>query len=151
MALIRRKREPYEELRCRRWEEDIGWFHSLVIVPEKELHESGYRCMSFVAYNEHNEPIVKIGGGSDVLHLGGIGGWNDDLAAIRKNGNPPWSIDCLPNGCLRVFNNRRLRVGPDLSSMELFYEELKEGRELRREVPFEKEGSHGSFVDMIEP
>jgi hypothetical protein len=39
----------FQNLPSRKWNEDIGFFDSLVILPTKEIHDSGYRCMDFIA------------------------------------------------------------------------------------------------------
>ena len=55
-------------------------FHSFVIIPverdgEIDLHDSGWGCMEFCLVNNDLEPIGKVGGGSDVVNLDGIGGY----------------------------------------------------------------------------
>ena len=44
-------------------------FGSLVILPTRRKHDSGYRCLDFVAC-EKGEPLYRLAGGSDVLNLG---------------------------------------------------------------------------------
>ncbi len=100
---------------------------SLIILPgsEKDIHDSGYRCMSFIVVKD-NKAIYQIGGGSDVLHIEGIGGYGYDW--LTENKHAPvkvkpksWSIDCLPkSGLLRLFNNKKMICGNSLSSMEIF-------------------------------
>lgn len=48
-------------------------FNGVVIIPTNELHESGFGCMKFALIN-HGEVVGCVGGGSDVIHLNGIGG-----------------------------------------------------------------------------
>ena len=114
--------EEFMELPHREWSEDIGEFQSLVILPTENLHDSDFRCMEFVAIAEKGRPICRMAGGSDVIHLGGIGGQNRQF-------NPApigWSIDCLKtSGLLRVFCHQPITAGPDLSSFELFVVEKK--------------------------
>lgn len=55
--------------------EEIGEVDSLVILPEKHNHDSGWRCMSFVTI-QNGVPTYRISGCSDVINLGGIGGYN---------------------------------------------------------------------------
>lgn len=143
-------RQDFEKLPSRKWNEDIGMFGAIIILPsrtiaeldsEKEyskavakrlqgepfehLHDSGYRFMDFVAEKD-GWPICKLAGGSDVIHIGGIGG--DNLSNHSTTGFPKtvppvaWSIDCLPkSGLLRLFAPRHLlRAGPSLSSFELY-------------------------------
>lgn len=53
----------------------IELFNSLVIIPTRHKHESGFMCMDFVAVDHKDEPICRLSGCSDVLHLDGIGGY----------------------------------------------------------------------------
>ena len=109
----------------RGWSEDIGIFDSLVILPSKTKHDSGFRCMDFVACLK-NEAFCRLSGCSDVLHINGIGGFGYDWT--KKNSGCPklipivdWSIDCLPkSGLLRLFSSKKLRCGCALSSFEIF-------------------------------
>jgi len=116
-----------------RWDEIIE-FHSLVILPTKRKHDSGYRCMDFVAVNKDGEPICRLSGGSDVMNIDGIGGygyqWLDKYNKCPDKVTPvSWSIDCLPkSGLLRLFgykvdNGRYCRTltnSPALSNFEVF-------------------------------
>lgn len=107
--------------------EEIGEVDSLVILPEKHNHDSGWRCMSFVTI-QNGVPTYRISGGSDVIHLGGIGGHNiksTDRIKSQTVPNADWHIDCLPvSGLLRIFSgNYKLFVGESLSDFELFYKE----------------------------
>lgn len=107
---------------------------ALIILPEEHNHESGYRCMSFVVI-QNNIPTYRINGNSDVIHLGGIGGWNFSGMQNSKQGflrmsskvvpNAEWQIDCLPkSGLLRLYSMKYLlKAGRNLSSFELFYHE----------------------------
>jgi len=139
MDITKMSRREFYKLPHRKWNEDIGGFDSLVILPAKtdvpgllkyhikrlgakifglpepsvyeikHLHDSGWRCMDFVACRG-NEPICRLSGWSDVLHIGGIAG--------KGSG---WTIDCLPkSGLLRLFcREGRLRVGLAVSSFEV--------------------------------
>jgi len=73
------------------------------------LHDSGYRCMSFIALDKKAQPLGRIGGCSDVIHVDGIGGYGYKWTE-RTSGVPTqvpvsaWMIDCLPrSGLLRIF------------------------------------------------
>jgi hypothetical protein len=109
------------------WKEDIGLFDSLVILPAKRLHDSGYRCMYFIACIR-GVPKYKLAGGSDVLHIDGIGGYGKDW--LKKYGTCPalveptaWNIDCLPkSGLLQLFTHGKLSTSPALSSFEIYTE-----------------------------
>lgn len=107
--------------------EEIGEVDSLVILPERHYHDSGWRCMSFVTI-QNGVPTYRISSCSDVIHLGGIGGHNiksTDRIKSQTVPNADWHIDCLPvSGLLRIFSgNYKLFVGASLSDFELFYKE----------------------------
>jgi len=98
---------------------------NLVILPLKTRHDSGYRCMDFVACNG-DEPVCRVAGGSDVLHIDGIGGmgnWNPRIEYPRTVPTKAWSIDCLPkSGLLRLIVGHafKIKCGMALSSFEAY-------------------------------
>lgn len=111
-------------------------FNSLVIIPVEneggtiDLHDSGWGCMEFCLIDRNNEPIGKVGGGSDVVKLDGIGGYGYDW--LNKYDHVPnhipihsWSLDMLPCGYLRVWARTTLFINDRLicSNMEVFAEE----------------------------
>ena len=117
------------------WGQDIIC-SSLIIIPGSgdKLHDSGYRCMGFIVVNEKNEPLGYIGGGSDVIHIGGISGGGirtrNYTAFAELVPRISWSIDCLPkSGLLRLFargkNSTTLCCAPPLSSFEVFLNDSK--------------------------
>ena len=110
---------------------EIGEIDSLVILPCKHYHDSGYRCMEFVTI-QRDKPTYIISGCSDVIHLGGIGGYNcqkvSTILSERMNTKKipivDWRIDCLPvSGLLRIFCDKKIYIGASLSSFELFFKE----------------------------
>lgn len=121
-------RKDFMALPQKAWDEDIGPFQSLVIIPERYYHDSGFRCMTFIAVDNKNRPFCCLGGRSDVIHLDGVGGFGKDWTK-RYNGVPnlvppsSWNIDCLPkSGLLRLFTNGTLTTGTVLSSFDLYSE-----------------------------
>lgn len=119
------KRSEFEALPSRNWNEDIGEFDSLIILPKRHLHDSGYRCMDFVAVRDF-KPVCRLSGCSDVIHIEGIGGlgyrWLERFGEYPKSVKPiGWSIDCLrTSGLLRLFTGRKMLAGEALSSFEVF-------------------------------
>jgi hypothetical protein len=120
-------RKEFEGLPHRKWDETIVC-NSLVILPgrAKDLHDSGYRCMDFVAII-NREAKYLLSGCSDVIHVDGIGGYGDNW--LKKYGTSPnkipvsgWSIDCLrKSGLLNMWpNSGRIKCGPAWSSFEIF-------------------------------
>jgi len=111
-------------------------FKSLVIIPVEnedgkiDLHDSGWGNMSFCLIDTNGEPIGKVGGGSDVVNLDGIGGYDADW--LSKYDRLPrlipihgWTLDLLPCGYLRVWARKHLFINDRLicSNMEVFAED----------------------------
>lgn len=100
-------------------------FDSLIIIPERYKHNSGYMCMSFAGCNG-DKAVCIMGGGSDVIHFDGIGGygkwWNGVGSEIpEKIPIKAWSIDCIPCGYLRIFTGTcKITMGSMLSSFEIY-------------------------------
>lgn len=118
------KRSQFEELPHRKWDEVIEGVTGFVILPRKTHHDSGYRQMDIVPIKD-DKPFCRCGGCSDVLHLGGIGGYNK-MYENTKVFPYDFNIDCLPvSGLLRVFmNNYTMTIGVDISSLEIFCKEV---------------------------
>ena len=111
-------------------------FNSLVVIPVEnedgtiDLHDSGWGNMAFCLIDKNDEPIGKVGGGSDVVNLDGIGGYGYDW--LNKYDKVPshipihsWSLDMLPCGYLRVWARTHLFLDDPLicSNMEVFAED----------------------------
>ena len=116
----------FKNVRVRGWNEDVGKFDSLVIIPggSRSLHDSGYRCIAYCLCRD-GKPICLTGGGSDILHINGIGGYGKIYNTIpREIPVISWRIECLPkSGYLHLFiHEHELTCGPDLSSFEVFAE-----------------------------
>lgn len=117
-------RKELLELPRRKWNENIGEFNSLIIIPTRRIHDSGYRCMDFVSVL-NGEPTYLLSGCSDVIHIEGIGGLAHNW--IQKGGvhelvtPTDWSIDCLKkSGLLHIFCHKKIIAGEALSSFEIF-------------------------------
>ena len=127
MRVDKMSKYDFKNVRVRNWNEEIGEFDSLVIIPgnARDLHDSGYRHITYCLCKD-NEPICLTSGCSDVIHLDGIGGYGLDW--VTKYGHIPqnippsgWSMDCLPKtGYLRLWGNSSLTSGIDLSSFEVY-------------------------------
>ena len=119
--------KEFYALPLREWNAEIIC-NSLIILPgrTKDLHSSGYRLMDFVAVLD-NEPLCRLSGCSDVIHIEGLGGLGDNW--VEKYGHVPkmipptgWSMDCLPkSGLLRMFTGSPLiKCGAALSSFAVY-------------------------------
>ena len=121
-------REEFEKLD---YFEPTGDFNGIVIIPTNEMHESGYMCMKF-ALMDHWEVVGCVGGGSDVIHLNGIGGYGkyENYKEALKTGlvkRVDWSIDCLPNGLIRLFCSSKLELDDIIcSDFNLYVKESEE-------------------------
>ncbi len=128
-------RKEFEALPRASWDNhEVGEVDSLVILPTRRKHDSGYRCMEFVTIQK-GKPTYIVSGCSDVIHLAGISGDNvghhnfdrDMLYERIDKGISPrvcWRIDCLPvSGLLRLFCEKQLYIGQSLSSFEVFFKE----------------------------
>lgn len=120
-SLSRMTRKEIENVPSREWSEDIGEFDALVILPTRDIHDSGYRCMDFVAC-VGDTPIRRLSGCSDVIHINGIGGYGKWKGLLPQLVEPiDWSIDCLKvSGLLRMFSQHKLTCGTALSSFEIY-------------------------------
>ena len=109
----------------RRWDEEIGEFDSLIILPTKHIHDSGYRALDFIA-THYEKPICRLSGCSDVIHIEGIAGmgykWLERYGRCPDKIKPrDWSIDCLAkSGLLRLFAHHKMVCGAALSSFEIY-------------------------------
>ena len=99
-------RAQLKKLPERKWGDDVAPFNSVIILPTRRTHDSGYACMDFIGCRE-GKAIVRLSGCSDVIHFDGDG----------------WCIDCLPKSqLLQYFNFKgKIKVGQALSS---FYVEV---------------------------
>jgi hypothetical protein len=94
MDITKMTRKQFEALPHRKWDENII-FDSLIILPRRSLHDSGFRNLDFVAVKE-SEPICLLSGCSDVIHVDGIGGtgqWKGYVVDTIKSSM--WSIVIL--------------------------------------------------------
>ena len=126
MSIFEMTIEDFKNLKWREsWCSDVPEFKSLVILPTGEMHDSGYMMMDFIAVDANNEPIMRISGCSDVLHINGIGGWGNWRSGMSfpKYIEPTeWSLDCLPCGLLRLFTRKFMTCGTAVSDFEVYTE-----------------------------
>lgn len=123
MDVFKMTKEDFEKVPARcGYSKDVGEFHTLVIIPQDYAHDSGWMCMDFVAVDKAGEPICKLSGCSDVLHIDGIGGFGKrNLGELPRFIEPKgWTIDCLPCGYLRLFSRSTMTAGAALSSFEIY-------------------------------
>lgn len=111
---------------------NIGEVDSLIIIPTRRKHDSGYRCMEFAAI-QNGEPTYLLSGCSDVIHFGGGGGYNVFGGDIKKYAKRvkekigpinDWIVDCLPvSGLLRITCRHKIIVGASVSSFDIYFKE----------------------------
>lgn len=97
-------------------------FNGCIIIPTKEMHDSGFMCMKF-ALVQHDKVVGCVGGGSDVVNINGIGGYGKDYMSAITSQKVDWRIDCLPNGLLRLFSNHWLSIDDIICSNFALYTE----------------------------
>ena len=86
-------------------------FNSIVIIPDASIHSSGYRNMNYVLVSKDGEPMFRLNGPSDVLHLNGIGGFGVEYEGGGLVAACGWRIDCLKtSGYLRLFSRDGLHL-----------------------------------------
>lgn len=115
-------KKELENLPIKNWN-DIGEFDSLIILPTKQTHDSGFQCMDFIVVND-GTPFCKLSGGSDVIRITGIGSYGVWTA---KKGIPTlippkrWSVVCLKKSKLiRLSCENKLEAGYLASSFNLY-------------------------------
>ena len=90
---------------------------SLVLLACHTKHESGFAHIDAVAVDAYGEPICRVAGASDVIHVGGINGQNKQRGLYGI----PWSIDCLYKS--KLFHlfvpGSSIQVGASVSSLEI--------------------------------
>jgi len=102
-------------------------FDSFVVLPERYKHDSGFQCMSFILLNK-DKVVGKVGGGSDVFHLNGIGGYGKNPLKYTFNKRIDWNIDCLPKSKLLRFWSFQYNLSCDeisLSDFSIYIEEKR--------------------------
>lgn len=102
------------------WEPDMK-FDRLIVVPQENIHDSGYSTMSYVLVKE-GKIVGKIGMASDMLHIDGIGGygeWWPDHGIPTMIPVRSWSIDCLPSSkCVCLFcGNHHMKLSRDFDGI----------------------------------
>ena len=106
------RREELLSVPKRKWDDVIYGVDVVYIIPSGRKHDSGYACMDFVASFNGNKgkPMVRFGGGCDV---------------VRLNGNH-FRIDCeYPSRIIRIWNDRTsFSISHDISTID-FVEESK--------------------------
>lgn len=127
MAIEDLKKEDFENLPHRKWDEEIIC-DSIVIIPMDYVHDSGFLCMDVIAIIDE-KPVFRCSGCSDVIHIDGIGGYGlsiydsvECMKRIKSRMKPvtAWSIDFLPCGYMRLFHSGKIKIAPALSSLEIF-------------------------------
>ena len=86
-------------------------FTGIVIVPMDYKHDSGFQCMKYILLN-HWDIVGVVGGGSDVMHINGIGGYGKEPNyKTRMVKAHDLRIDCLPKSkCLRLFSDDEMEL-----------------------------------------
>lgn len=98
-------REDFEKVPHRKWNEEVRC-KSLVLLPLRTKHSSGFRNIDLIAVDAKGEPICACSGCSDVIHFNGIGGYEIASKFYNDVVNAEFKIDCLgKSGLFRIFLN----------------------------------------------
>ena len=101
-------------------------FRAIIFVPMEDVHDSGFRIMKFVLANE-NKIVGVVGGGSDVAHINGFGGYGKNFKESLKTDmvkRIDWSLDCLRESHLmRLFSSYGCTIDGFIGSGFCFYPE----------------------------
>lgn len=86
-------------------------FNAFVIVPMNYKHDSGYQCMKYILLDKF-DIVGVIGGGSDVIHFNGIGGYGKNPDYVKRLVKAhDIRIDCLSKSkCIRVFSDEYMEL-----------------------------------------
>lgn len=97
---------PIEDFKKLEFQRPTGHFDSFIIIPTGEMHDSGYGCMKFALFNGEKY-VGCVGGGSDVIHFNGIGGYGRSWIKMPKEVPVvDFCMDLFPNGLFRVFSSK---------------------------------------------
>lgn len=130
MNLLNLTREKVADILKEKYEfHPYDRFKSMIIVPNGEIHDSEWQCMSFIFLDEKDEVKGVAGGYSDVVHMDGIGGYGIDEIWSRSVPPKGWTIDCLPCGYLRLWSKGLMTIVDAyvLSSFEVYSVSSQEG------------------------
>ena len=115
MKISEMTRKEFKEVPARKKFNQTIICDSIVLLPvlPKEMHDSGFRVMDFVAVDILDEPICRLSGCSDVLEVNWF---------ARNAEGERWAIDCLDrSGLLRLFcHNYKIVCNEALSSFQLY-------------------------------
>lgn len=122
MNIFDMKKSDFKDIKRLSTLDRISGFNSVVLIPTTQKHDSGYMCIEFV-FCKDGEPIAKSFGGSDVLHIDGIGGYGLFKGFIPDKIKPNgWSLDCLPCGYFRLFGKSQNMSADGVSSFSVYAE-----------------------------
>lgn len=101
-------------------------FRWVIIVPMKDIHDSGYRCMKFIV-GDGADIYGVIYAGSDVVNPNGIGNYGKtlDIMSSIRSGLVPYlglSLDCLvESNCVRIMVSKPCELDSFIGSNFIFY------------------------------
>jgi len=98
-------RKNLEDVPLRRWDEDVGCFDSIILIPMKKLHEdSGFTLITLVGCRD-GQAVQRLSDCSDVIRFLGVG----------------YKCECFPKSRFLQFwvSRKQLRVSNALISIEI--------------------------------
>jgi hypothetical protein len=104
-------RKQLKELPERKWGTEVAPFDSIIILPTRRIHDSGYACMDFIGCR-NGKAIIRLSGRSDALHLQG----------------DSWNMDCIPKSQLLQFFNFKGKIKAGVAVSSFFVEVVPDGK-----------------------
>lgn len=98
-------------------------FNSVVIVPDDDIHDSGFRCMKFILVRD-GEVVGCVGGWCDTVQPNGVGNRGRRWEQYLDIGIPyiGLSMDCLAgSGCVRIMMYKLCSCADFIGSDFMFY------------------------------
>ena len=90
-------------------------FDSFVVLPNKKIHDSGFRCMDFILLDSDSNPIGKVGGASDAIYIEK----HYQSSGLSKTVH----ADLLPCGLIRIWVRKGMFIEHNpISDMDVYYE-----------------------------
>ncbi len=87
----------------RKWDEELEDVRGVFVIPNRKKHDSGWRCMDFVAEVGEDLQLVRFGGYTDAVTFHGSN----------------FHMDCeMASGLVHIWNRNTFIVTADLSSVD---------------------------------
>ena len=97
------RRQELLAVPARKWDEVLKDVRGVFVIPSRRKHDSGWRCMDFVAEVGEERKLVRFGGYTDAVYFHGAN----------------FNMDCeMASGLIHIWNRNGFIVSEDLSSID---------------------------------